>query len=338
MIESKSGSCQWTFDHYKPSPWEKYWSSNIEVLKEKVCGTLAETEHLEKSIRMIKKIVEYQKSIFRPPLSSTADEDIFSKMFYRYECSETRSKPKLVSHYIEPIIGLVRDPLTICGYQSLPTELHMGFEESVQSKRFILLGPSAPYENYPVHSQPSVAPWLYNDKTRLILIDLGASLFNGGPDPKVVTTWVGARWFYDYFTRHAMTLDKIVAFEFQKLDTDMYWSQIPDDIIAKLTFINVGVGTAGALNPWNMLTTIAKPNDYVFVKLDIDNSPIENELMRQVVENASISSLIDEMFFEMHVNVNEMSTFWGPGLGDLQDTYVLFTKLRNLGIRMHSWP
>ena len=61
-------------------------------------------------------------------------------------------------------------------------------------------------------------------------------------------------------------------------------------------------------------------------------------LYNQVLNDTSISSLIDEMFFEMHVTVNEMKPYWGTPPGQLKDTYILFTKLRQLGIRMHSWP
>ncbi len=40
----------------------------------------------------------------------------------------------------------------------------------------------------------------------------------------------------------------------------------------------------------------------------------------------------------MHVKVNEMLVYWGKPPGELKDSYILFTKLRELGIRMHSWP
>jgi hypothetical protein len=65
---------------------------------------------------------------------------------------------------------------------------------------------------------------------------------------------------------------------------------------------------------------------------------LENDLVNQVINDTSISSLIDEMCFEMHVRVNEMLTYWGTQPGELKDSYILFTKLRQLGVRMHSWP
>ena len=146
------------------------------------------------------------------------------------------------------------------------------------------------------------------------------------------------RWFYDYFHSLSFRFDRIIAFESEQFSPQAYWSQIPDDMIGSLSFINVGVEKTGKLSPWNILTSIAKEGDYVVVKLDIDQPALENEFVRQVLQNKSISSLIDEMFFEMHVRVEEMIPFWGVQPGHLKDAYVLFTKLRQIGIRMHSWP
>ena len=262
-------------------------------------------------------------------------------MFYRYECSSSSSSTssnRLVSQYIEPLIGLLRDPLTICQYGDLPAGLRVDGEAAVQSKRFFLLGPSAPYTNFQGSAIPAIAPWLHKPGSQKILIDLGSSLFNGGDDPNTTTDWLGARWFYEYFRSKALSFDRIVAFEYTQQPPKKYWSQIPDDIIGKMTFINVGVETSGKFNPLSILKSIASVHDYVIVKLDIDTQELENHLIQQVLKDRSISSLIDEMFFEMHVTITEMKPYWGSPPGDLRDSYVLFTKLRQLGIRMHSWP
>lgn len=154
----------------------------------------------------------------------------------------------------------------------------------------------------------------------------------------VSTAAIGTRWFYEYFRSKSLSFDRIIAFEASQYAPKSYWNQIPDDVMGKLTFINTGVETSGKLNPWNILKTIAKPEDYVIIKLDIDTSPLEMALCNQIVNDRSISSLIDEMFFEMHVTVKEMAPYWGNPPGELKDTYNLFRKMRELGIRMHSWP
>ncbi|CAF0979628.1 unnamed protein product [Rotaria sordida] len=332
-----SDKCQWKFHHYSPSPWELYWYNNIDVLQNNVCPKLIENDQLNKSIRSLEYIINLQKTIYNKSFLSNEYDELFSKMYYQSECSSTSQSDRMVSQYIEPLIGLLRDPLTICSYQNLPSKLQTSEENGVQSKRFFLLGPSAPYNNFQT-STISIAPWLYQQDSQKILMDIGASLFNGVNDPNTVSSLIGARWFYEYFRLHSLSFDRIIAFEATQYSPQTYWQQIPDDIIGLLTFINVGVANTGKFNPWNILKSIAKINDYVIIKLDIDNSILENELIQQILNDKSISSLIDECFFEMHVTVNEMKRYWGAPQGQLKDSYIIFTKLRQLGIRMHSWP
>jgi hypothetical protein len=258
-------------------------------------------------------------------------------MYYRYECSDSSQSDRVVvSQYIEPLIGLLRDPLTICSYKDLPSTVRID-GDAVQSKRFFLLGPSAPYQNF---SPPTtfIVPWLYQQDSQKILFDLGSSYFNGMSDVATSSSTIGTRWFYEYFRVNSLYFDRMIAFEASQYTPRKYWNQIPHDIIGKLTFINTGVETTGRFNPWNILQSIAKVEDYVIIKLDIDTPTLENELINQVLKNSSISSLIDEMFFEMHITVNEMRGYWGNPPGELKDTYIVFRKLRELGIRMHSWP
>jgi hypothetical protein len=336
--KNHDNECQWKFDHYTASEWEMQWFTNITNLQTKVCATLRQPDHFQKSVDTLDKVIRFQAKLFQGSPIDASDEKLFSMMHYRYDCSMTSKKASfIVSQYIEPLIGLIRDPLTICSYEKLPSRFTSPEQDLVQSKRFFLLGPSAPYKNYQLTATPSIAPWLRRPTAKNILIDAGASLFNGADNPKP-SSLTGARWFYEYFLTQSFHFDHIIAFEYVQYSPKTYWSQIPDDLLGKLTFINVGVETTGKFNPWNVLKNIAKPEDYVIVKLDIDTPHLELPLIKQIVDNASISSLIDEMFFEMHITVTEMQIYWGTPGGELKDTYELFTKLRRLGVRMHSWP
>jgi hypothetical protein len=314
-----------------------FWSNNINDLQNKVCPTLQQPDQMAKSIKTLVSIIDSQKTVFHEMSLLKESEELFSKMYYRFDCSNSPQSKPLVSQYIEPLIGLLRDPLTICSYNNIPSNLQIGGDSAIQSKRFFLLGPSAPYQNFRSPTR-SIAPWLYRPGSQKILFDLGASLFNGMSDSPTSTSVVGTRWFYEYFRLNSLHFDRIVAFEATQYSPKTYWNQIPDDIIGLFTFINAGVDTTGKFNPWNILKSIAKVNDYVIIKLDIDTPTLENALIQQILNDTSISSLIDEMFFEMHITVNEMRSYWGSPPGQLKDTYILFNKLRQLGIRMHSWP
>jgi len=90
----------------------------------------------------------------------------------------------------------------------------------------------------------------------------------------------------------------------------------------------------GKYNPWTTLEAIAKPTDYVIVKFDIDNTPLESALMKQLLNgNNQARYLIDEFFYEKHVTVKRESAE-----DKLKASYDLFTTLRSYGIRMHGWP
>ncbi len=60
-------------------------------------------------------------------------------MYYRYECVGSNQSNSLVSQYIEPLIGLLRDPLTFCSYGNRSAGLRLDGMELLQSKRFLLL-------------------------------------------------------------------------------------------------------------------------------------------------------------------------------------------------------
>ncbi len=293
---------------------------------------------MSKSLTALEYIINLQKKIFNGSFPSTKHDELFSKMYYRFECSKPFQSNLFVSQYIEPLVGLLRDPLTICIYKTLSSPLKIYGTIALQSKRFFLLGPSAPYENFQTSSTKSIAPWLYQQGSQKILFDIGSSYFNGIDGTTKSGPLTGARWFYEYFSLNSLRFDRIIAFEATQYPPQTFWNQIPDDIIGSFTFINTGVNKAGKFNPWNILKSIAKVNDYVIIKLDIDRPALENALINQVLNDTSISSLIDEMFFEMHVTVKEMIPNWDHPQGQLKDTYILFTKLRQLGIRMHSWP
>lgn len=97
-------------------------------------------------------------------------------------------------------------------------------------------------------------------------------------------------------------------------------------------------------NPWVILRGIAKPGDFVSVKLDIDAESVERPIVEQLAASPEDAALVDEFFFEHHVRIPRSSpspNWWHALTKDspqLPTSYRLFTKLRRLGVRMHYWP
>jgi hypothetical protein len=243
-------------------------------------------------------------------------------MHYHGICSNEENN---AIQLIEPLIGLIRDPLTMCPkISSIPSNLYLEGEYALQSKRFLLLAPSSPFEINPSLSSDiyPLPPWLYLPGSQKILIDIGSSYFksrNGN------TAEIGTKWFYDYFKEKSIRFDRIIAYEYQKLDPTRVWDELPDDVFPFYTFINVGVtAEIGKYNPWKMLQAIAKPNDYVVLKLDIDKPELESALMQQLLDKKNPARyLIDELFFEKHISDKRNSRE-----DKLKDSYELFTILR----------
>jgi hypothetical protein len=360
--------CEWYFYNYTPSAWESIWYGNINTLQNSVCETLSTADNVNKSVLFMQRLIELQK--FGRNKTNTGysiNDELLSRMFYRQRCIDSRSNTFVdvveVSQLIEPLIGLLRDPLTICSAldaSRVPPSLYDG--AILLSRRNLLLSVSAPYyinfltkEHRIISAMDSklnnlnnpVPPWMYMRSTlnsprpirekgdrKILLFDLGSSYYGRDVDVSETST----RWFYEYYKRVGVQFDRIIAFEAALLNPTVAWEQLPDDVFPIYSLINSGCAEKGIFNPWITLKRLAKLHDYVVVKIDIDSFGIENFLINQVVNDSSIHSLIDELFFEHHVSVREMLRYWRPPPGTLQDSYILFTKLRQLGIRMHSWP
>ncbi|CAF1355242.1 unnamed protein product [Adineta steineri] len=369
LIQSKylDQNCHWYFLNYTPSAWESSWTNNIDELQKVVCETLADRNNSNKSALAVERLMELQKFGRNHSESNKQSSDVLlSRMFYQKECidpiTNVSSKGVIVSQLIEPLIGLLRDPLTICNRIGiLPASAYEG--AVTQSKRFFLLSVAAPFyihsstpssnNNIPMmvtsnKRNTNLLPWMY-ERSKLnsldtetemrngqnILFDLGSSYFGSWNGD---TSAGAGRWFYENYKRFGIKFDRIIAYEYELLNLKNVWNELPDGVFPVYTLINVGCEKSGKLSPWTNLKALAKPYDHVVVKLDIDTPAIEGPLINEVLNDSSIHSLIDELFFEHHITVKEMTLYWMTPPGSLKDSYILFTKLRQLGIRMHSWP
>jgi hypothetical protein len=345
----------WVFESYQPSEWENEWRRGEESgeRRDLECDVLARPDEVKRSvqlIRAVKGLVLHGTSV--PPGSI----GLFSRMIYAL-----RRGPNLEDtgrrrvQLIEPLVGILRDPLTICPRpKRVKDEDYFAFdvgEAPVQSKRHLLIGPAAPWTDTP--DDPGswrvggFTPWKGDAANpagpscggRNVLMDLGASLYGGWNGD---TASVGALWFVDRFKRHNLSFDEIVSFEIDKHDPDEIYRDVPDDVLPHYLYFNRGVEKApdGRWNPWRILQGMGvAPKDYIVIKLDIDMPEIENALVDQLANDPKLLRLVDEMFYEQHVNVRAMWPGWGQESAlTMKDTYRLFGSLRSKGVRMHSWP
>ena len=69
-----------------------------------------------------------------------------------------------------------------------------------------------------------------------------------------------------------------------------------------MSYYNVPVShNVNASNhPWRHLLDLARPHDFVVVKLDIDHAETEASLMHQFMEDPAIHSRVDMLLWEQH--------------------------------------
>uniref|UniRef100_A0A6U7U943 Uncharacterized protein n=1 Tax=Eutreptiella gymnastica TaxID=73025 RepID=A0A6U7U943_9EUGL len=125
-----------------------------------------------------------------------------------------------------------------------------------------------------------------------------------------------------------------------------YWAEVPPHLIPKMHFYNVPIQSDldSAMSAVRIIQQVATKRDYVVVKLDIDNNPVETAIMDQVLHSAHLLSLIDELFWEHHVKGSPSQWHhWGDlahlkgDYANLTSSYKAFLALRQAGIRAHSW-
>lgn len=353
---SERGECKWLFARYEPSTWEQEWfkGETSGERQDKECELLATPAEVDRSVRLIRAV---QGAVLRNEPIPTDAIGLFSRMVYFESCSdEVQDSGRTRVQLIEPLVGILRDPLTMCPRApGIPDDIFDVFakgEDKVQAKRHFLIGPAAPWSDSPQDPASwrmgGFGPWARNGaspsqtpRSRMsFVMDLGASVYDGWHGD---TGAVGAWWIVERSHRHGVDYDWIVSFEYEKIDPTVVFAGVPSDLLPHYIYFNQGVEKAagGRWNPWRILQGMGvTPDDYVVVKLDIDNPEIENELVKQLMTTPVLQGLIDEMFYEHHVNTKVMWGWWGTQGSKIymKDSYRNFTLLRSEGIRMHAWP
>jgi hypothetical protein len=207
---------------------------------------------------------------------------------------------------IEPLAGLLRSPY-FCMYD----------DAYVVSKYYLVVGPKQ------------------RPKGKSYLFDLGASLYNSGAGG------ASQQWFVETYESRGVSWDGIFAWEASVYPPDQLWSLVPRHLKPIYHYYNVPVNPelGHSDNALEYIRSVANPADFVVLKIDIDNTPVEEALIQQILASDELLGLIDEFYFEHHVNTKPMHKYWNTDSSPrtLVDTYRIFTAMRRRGIRAHGW-
>lgn len=325
---SATCSCRKVFVRYESSPWETTWIENAKLWRDLECQKMAEPYHLERALWSVYQAQKKNRSpvVNDRPAVSFDDDEIFSKFVYRCNGRET-------FEYIEPLVGILRDPLTMCPGPYQAVGRFDDGENWIQAKRYQIYEPAATEGTHLSYCEEN--SFLC---TLRLLFDVGASTYHGiGDDP----SFIGSKWFVKNFANFNVSFDHIYAFEFKPRSPSDVFFDLPVNLLARYSYYNMGVSSkiGDVWNVWSFVKEIARPADHVLVKLDIDSPGIEENFIIQLKNDPVLLSLVDEMTYEDHVDCEVMRPYWGlNNARKMTDSYDDFLFLRKNGVRMHSWP
>lgn len=156
-------------------------------------------------------------------------------------------------------------------------------------------------------------------------------------------------FFVGLYSKGCIAFDHIYAWEAStSVSPTQWWEHVPLQVRARLHWFNVPVAgdDGSASSAIALLHEVARPEDFVAIKVDIDGGP-ELEIVRGILGNASTLALVDEIFFEFHFWFDNMDFGWNTRKGGknwrksghytVDDALRLFRQFRERGVRAHFW-
>jgi hypothetical protein len=245
------------------------------------------------------KHVYKSRSAPRSIIPKDKDERVFSRLEFINDYTGER-----YSEYIEPLVSHLRHPLSFCHYA-------VGY-----SDRSYIVPP------------PFVA-----GNVKKFYYDAGASQWNaglGGPS---------LSFFTKLWRQHGIEFDHIECWE-GDTPAEIFKRSVPEDFRSRVTYHQEWIASSpNARGPFlpHIIAQQTSEKDYVLFKLDIDNGKVEKGSVEYLLRHPT---LVDEFVWEHHAGGNYLlEKHWADTVDDLtvHDSYQYFLKLRQRGIRAHSW-
>eukprot|EP00435_Cladocopium_sp_Y103_P050836 s618_g15.t1 len=231
----------------------------------------------------------------------TSKSDIFSQI-----CPN----PMATKQVIEPLAGLLRDPRFFCLNKTVELLFSVDWLVLADNKSF---------------------PSTTSSNARRIFFDAGGSKFVDG-----------LQFFVTKYEERGIEMDQIYVWEVEKTNASQYWVGTPEDVRAKweprITRYNgvpVSTDKGHMHNPVHRIHELCRMGDFCAFKLDIDTPKVEYALAQQLLED---HGHLTEFFFEHHVRNRLMHNYWlVKNDHNFEQSYGLFSALREKGLRAHSW-
>jgi hypothetical protein len=212
---------------------------------------------------------------------------------------------KFEYEYIEPLVSHLRHPLARCGPHG---------DIFLIDRSYVLPGVSGTKKAY--------------------LFDAGASSWiDGAGGPSL-------SYFAQVWSRHGFVWERIEAWE-GSTPSEKFYSTVPPAWKSKTEYHQQWISTTPSKQPFvpSVIQEKVTKEDYVVFKLDIDSKAVETAIVDYLMTWNNLG-LVDEFLWEHHVNNYLMASNWGASQDmsmSVADSYQYFLKLRQRGVRAHSW-
>ena len=260
----------------------------------------------------------------RPVYIHDQDSDLFSRYVFRDGLTG-----ETYYEYIQPLVSRLRHPLQCCEFMyKYGAQFHPPSTHQCKASHRLLehRGQLVPPPRSLLRERDGGK---LRDDTKYYYFDAGASdwvLGAGGPS---------LSYFHGVWSkRHGMHFDAIHAYEASTPSEDFY-KTVPDKHKPLVHYHNVYVRSRPDEEPASRpflpfeITSMARKEDYVLFKLDIDSPGVEEANVHYLLANTSgILDYVDEFVYEFHLRNSPYT---------LADWYRNFLQLRKAGIRAHSW-
>ena len=278
--------CELVSHTYIPSKLEDAWQARIASLQDSTdafCAAVAEQEpQLWSIIDAVNKSSSPSGGYSTlPGLASPPPLDIMSQHAYQLNCSDGL---RTVAGTIEPLVGGLRHPLAGC--KNLASKLY-SYPDLIVARTYIAFDGAASPK---LRLQP-------RPRAKL-LFDMGARTWPQG-------LGVAQQPFLiDSYMRNGISFDRMLLWEAKQMNGNQIFAKVPRELLAKYQYFNIPVDTnfSDPGHPFSVLKQLARPADYVAMKIDIDSPQIEKHLFQQIASDPELYERIDELFYEPHVS------------------------------------
>lgn len=147
-----------------------------------------------------------------------------------------------------------------------------------------------------------------------------------------------SKWLSCGYAQQGIPIDHVFGWEMRAQNVSNWLASVPQFYSSKMNFYNEPISSDinSKNNPFNIIKSLTKPEDFVAFKLDVDNESVEKPLLYQLLNDPQLQLLVDEFFYELEYTC----TVLGRTVADMTRGKALkvMKDIRALGIRIHAWP